>query len=411
MYEYKARKVLISFIVLIFTIMTLIPLISSDLSVVSASVASNKFTEEFDEEDLIITVAMHVLSEPDYDVIPRPTIIEPLYNLADEITAYDVTMSDNSYMVVNANRENPVVLEFGDGILIKPDSTNNTKTKNYYIGPGITAKRDISNNNFTINIGVETTDIKTDDIIAAERRYMAICKESNLAVKSVLENTKATLKILQSLDNPTTSGDIYDLIIGLADLPPLTTLTSKKDIPCYYFFIYGTTSRFQGVNGAANHCGATSAYNMVAYYRCIYGDDIAETNMNTVFTAIHKRVGSALGLPVMPFEYRRGLKGYIEKDTNYKITITDLNTQWATYKAEIDANRMTALCIFATIIQAHYVNGIGYKIFSNGTCYARVIDNWTGYNPITDPIKDVPEKYYLYNSGVLYDVTRVYIYK
>lgn len=100
------------------------------------------------------------------------------------------------------------------------------------------------------------------------------------------------------------------------------------------------------------------------------------------FAKVHNRIANG---PTMPLFYRTRLTSYINFDAiPFKIVTADLNVKWETYKAEVDANRMSAICIWPAILNAHWVNGIGYRIYSGGTCYARIIDNWSSYNPLTD---------------------------
>lgn len=234
MYNFKSRKVLVCYIVLIFMLIAIIPLILSDLSVVSAGVSPKIITNKFDEEDLAITIALHVLSEPDYDVIPYPERIEPLYNLTDEITSYNVTMSDTSYMVVNANRNNPVVLEFGSGCMLETEIINTEK--NYYISPGIIAKKD-KIGKLSLNMS-DSENIKTEDIKFVENKFANFCKTPNLEAKSVLEEAKITLqqtKALQLIYN-TTLADLYDFLVWIL---PTSGLIAEKDIVMYGNYAWG----------------------------------------------------------------------------------------------------------------------------------------------------------------------------
>lgn len=165
-------------------------------------------------------------------------------------------------------------------------------------------------------------------------------------------------------------------------------------------------SMFQGVNGAQNHCGVTSAYNMVAYYRLRLGEPILANDRLTVFTEIHRRMGSG---PTLPVYYRSGLQSYISYDTKYKISVSNIIIfGWEFFKAQVDADGMSAMCVWPAVLNAHWINGIGYRIYSNGAKYARIMDNWASYNPLTDP--KVPARYTIFGD-YLYDLTTVTIYK
>jgi len=99
----------------------LIACLSLPASANTATIEQNfENTIQFDELDLWLTVGIHILSENKNDNSPwdPSTYIvqyEPLYNLNKEIIAYYVTLSSGGYMVVNANKYNPIVLEFGYG--------------------------------------------------------------------------------------------------------------------------------------------------------------------------------------------------------------------------------------------------------------------------------------------------------
>lgn len=394
MYNKKFKcKTLCMFLVAFMLISTLAVCIQPVAYAVEASKTPNsvEFNDAFDETDVLVAVALHVRCEPLLDKRVRPAIITPLYDLSDNVIAYDVTMSDGSYLIVNANKENPMIIEFAESRIqnIRSDK------KKYYLAPGIILEKES-------NDGQEMKLVNTQYRVSSQSTELL---ELQTAFSSVLNTPNDTLAKQHSaakvqLENYIQSTkdkekDKYDFLISSTDMPSgtyvddlITGITSVTP--------FGTTGEFDGVNGADNHCAATSAFNMVLYYRYRMGDPIASGDREDVFTDIHERVGNG---PVTPLQYRNRITRYIEEDTSYNITVSNLGDTWANYRSEIKSKHMTVMCLWPALFSAHMINGVGIREYSSGTNYCAVLNNWSSQSIV-----------YTVFGTELYDLSKVHIY-
>lgn len=354
----------------------------------------------FDKLDLYLTIAIHEKSEGKKLSSVSPETIIPLYDLYDNIFAYYVEMSDNTYMIVNANRDNPVLLEFGEGTYenLKDLAESKDYTGNIvYFGAGsyVRAETAAEKNNGVYTDGKNKAKI-TKEAKTEINKFYDLCETENSAKKNMLSKTKEIL-----LESKTIVDDFYDsIIIFQFQLPSLAYLSD--DIRFYRSFVYGTTGDFEiltALDGGTitNHCAATSAYNMVAYYRYCMGDTISSSERDSVFLHIHSYMGNG---PVLPAAYHNRIEAYIENETDYSIALSDPAETWAAYINEVQNDRMCFLCIInALLITGHFINGTGYRIYEDGSQYARVIDNW----------KNNSYRFYIFGE-YLNQIGGVYIY-
>lgn len=342
---------------------------------------------DFDEDDVLIVVATHILYDPHIKDYPRPIKIEPLFNLSNEIIAYDVTMSNGSYIIVNANKNNPIVLEFGESRLEFQNSNN----KKFYLGPCIIAeKNDSESNYFKIINTQKLVYSQASEILRFQYVFETFCKTYN---ELLSDRHIATKKVLQK-KSFSKNKDKFDFLLDANQLPN-ATYTEKLITSINYITPYGTTSEFDGINGVNNHCASTSAFNMVLYYRYRMGIPISSSDRNSVFSAIHSRIKNG---PVNPTQYRNRIKKYIELDTSYNISVENISNTWNSYKNEIDNDRMNFMCIIPGIFDAHMINGVGYRIYPNGN-YCVVLNNWYSQS-----------KVYTIFGVALYNLSKIYIY-
>jgi len=304
-------------------------------------------------------------------------------------------------MIVNANRDNPVLLEFGEGTyenLIELAEHKDYVGNIMYLGAGSFLRAE--------NVTEKTKNIYSDGInkekITKEseiqiNEFYNFCKKENKQKKKILSETKVLLS--SSLEDQQNA--FFDsIIIGTSSLPSLVFLSDN--IVNYSSPLYGVTYEFQGLtalNGGsiANHCAATSAFNMLAYYRYCMGDPIPYSERESIFLSIHSYMGNG---PVTPAAYHNRIEAYIENETDYSITLSDPAETWVAYINEVQNDRMCFLCIVnVLLLTGHFINGIGYRIYEDGSQYARVIDNW---NYVTT-------KYYIFGQ-YLNQIGGVYIY-
>lgn len=350
----------------------------------------------FDETDLLIMVAKFVKGEFS-SPYPEPMSYEELYSIRDEVLAYKVVLSNDFYVIVNANRENPVWLEFGE---IDQNEVSQSNEKSievhataYYLGPGCIATKDeVRTALSTRNVGV-SHDKLSSDVLDYENRFLQFCEAENEIANKRLKEAK--MLVSSRITKMKDTDDKYDFII---DSVPAEGCIQEKNLAKYADFKYGTTSLFRNVNGAKNHCAATSAYNEYAYYRLIMGEPLSNDidDMKEVFTTIHKRMGNG---PVNPLQYRNRIKKFVGEDTVYHCDVAKPAPTFTKYQEYIDWGRMPVLCVMPALFDAPMINGTGYRVYSSVT-YARIIDNWNNN----------PNKWYIFGED-LFAMSWVYIYK
>ena len=229
-------------------------------------------------------------------------------------------------------------------------------------------------------------------------KFYDFCAEPNIHKKNALQETRGAIGLNGN------QWSIFDLIKYEDELPAGDFY--PENIIYYDIVTYGTTGYFgtlTALDGSTiyNHCGATSAYNIVSYYRYRLSDPIPYDQMGSTFLVIHSYMRNG---PFTPSEYHQRIKSYIENETNYSIILTDPAETWEAYKAEVRANRMCFMCIIPiNVFEAHYINGIGYREYHDGSKYARVIDNWHH-----EKGKKL-HRYYIFGAG-LFQIGGVYIY-
>jgi hypothetical protein len=369
---------------------------------VAETTTKTQVARSFDLTDALIAAALHSKAD-NQDANIKPINTKELYNTSDEITAYEIILSDYSYIVVNADLSNPIVIEFGqrDELYCKYSTE-----KEYYIGPTYRFERATNKQSeLFVSESSKSTEIEATvaELQLAEEKLKTALQSVDTTQKSIHSEARSLFDASSNGISKNKDKNPYDFIIDFSSLPSASTLSSSKTITSATstsITPYGTTNDFDGVNDADNHCAATSAYNMVIYYMYRNGDTIptSETAREALFTAIHKRIKNG---PVTPSGYRTRIKKYVNNDmSGYSITVDNIRDNWDNYKAECDSNRMSLMCLWPALFNAHMVNGIGYRTYSNGSKYCQIINNW--YSDLTQ---------YCIFGQALYDLSKIYITK
>lgn len=357
----------------------------------------NETENSLDEFDLWVVLGMHIVAEKSDSSSPWSTSTKisqyiPLYDLNDNIIAYYVTLTDGGYIVVNNNKDNPIVLEFGYDIIGTDLLVNSSKLssigdeKIYYFGFGGFFKADKDNNleqsdKILKNINEKAISdvITVDEIRETSKMFNKFINDDNLSKKQQFETYKNyALEILGNrkneitfIENPVDWG-IFDSSI----LPGGSF--SGGNIIGYNNLSYGTTYEFENIDvlgGVNNHCGATSAFNMVLYSRYRIGNPVQVNQRIDLFKGVHGYIGNG---PTLPSLYVTGFNAYVNYDTNYTPYAQNLGySSWSNYKSYINNDRMIFMVIWPQLLKAHYINGIGYREYSGGDDkFCRVVDNW-----------------------------------
>ena len=106
-----------------------------------------------------------------------------------------------------------------------------------------------------------------------------------------------------------------------------------------------------------------------------------------------------------PSQYNQRINSYIENETNYSILLFDPLETWEDYKVEVRTNRMCFMCVIPiNVFEAHYINGMGYREYYNGSKYARVYDHWQHDDGMN------LHRFYIFGEG-LFQIGGVVIYE
>jgi hypothetical protein len=137
---------------------------------------------------------------------------------------------------------------------------------------------------------------------------------------------------------------------------------------------------------ASNHCGATAVTNLALYFvergesDLLYNGDKDDT-----FEAVHDIVGNG---PVMTIA---GSASEYFDDQGVSLNYSSVGTT-SSYKTAIDNNRPVGLLLAEGIVSWHWILGVGYRNYTSGSMYFRIVDGWY----------DNMDSYYLPHSGSLW---------
>ncbi|MCI8609250.1 MAG: hypothetical protein HFE73_06365 [Firmicutes bacterium] len=289
--------------------------------------------------------------------------IEPIYDTEDNILAYYVSFLPDGYIIVNNNILNPMAIEFS-AIRGEEEMQLESKAKNEKLVYGI-----LEENNFnsrTFETGLEQMEVLKytqnmqdflntpnyeEQILHEELRTQLINKRGNI----IPRDTDATYGIVSSANLPT----------GTYATRNLTEFSTTN---------WGTMSEFKSyVGDANNYCGATAAFNVVNYYQHRYNRSslLYGNSRTSTFVQLFNKIGNG---PVLPNTINQGLKEYVESRGS-SFSYTDSNT-FPYIKQQINDGKMSIMLLSSAINKWHYVNVIGYRDYSSGTDYVRIINGW-----------------------------------
>lgn len=256
----------------------------------------------------------------------------PICGNSGEVFAYCVLFGAAGYVIINNNRDNPVALEFSEN-----DSTGSVAAMR--LQDSIRLASSSSENGFLASL--RRPNIEVADY---HQRYME----------------KFGDRIGQR------SGSI----LPPTDLP--RGIFTSNHIPATLGSMWGTTSEFAGIGGAANHCGSTAAFNVIAYYRNrLSRPALMLSARSATFAALHARIGDG---PVLFNALVGGLKSYVQsRGSSFGSAVTG---GWVGIKREIDAGRMAIMLLTFSLFNWHYVNAIGYRRYQSGGDYIQVVNGW-----------------------------------
>ena len=271
-------------------------------------VVSAEVNECISNADINLITAQHVLTNYGTDVSPLNII--PLYDIEDNLIAYNVNLDNGAYLIINSNKNNPIITEFGETQYISPSNS-----KQYYINPLIVESDLNSLNDSKIRTSSEN-----------DNPFYNFLKSNNSNKKTEYENLKEkiysntsynlTSSMTKEVDN-----DDYDFFLYSADLKPTAYSETYINYANSLVAKWKNMTTFATLNDVHDHCAATSAYNLIYYYKYINNDTlpITTSEIHQLFLDIHDYIGNG---PVIPLQFRNRLKDYLEDETDYNYTIS-----------------------------------------------------------------------------------------
>lgn len=318
---------------------------------------------EMDPLDVIVAGAIHLSSEIDEEDMlsdeAYPKEIIPLHDFEGSVIAYYITFTSDSYAVVNNNRLNPTVLEFGEGENPFIREILDTATHPFIV---YNDPFDVFNKNIfersTVYEGEELIenhpDLLEEDLVAIEfhsqvRDLLVEANEANPQVNFVRGKDSNWGFVTAS---------------GL----PSGTYTSKtlKNLPANF----AVMSSFSN-NTTKNHCGATAVTNLALIFGQRSGNSklIVNGKINDTFRTIHPKY--VKNGPITTIADKA--KDYFKARGVSTLKSTSVGTV-SGYRNQIDKERPVGV-LLQKGSEAHWVVGVGYRKYGS-TTYFRIVTGW-----------------------------------
>ena len=327
------------------------------------TLVSKRLRSKMDELDVIVAAAIYLSSEIVEDNLlseaAHPKEISPLYNFEGEIVAYHITFTTNCYAVVNNNRSNPTVLEFG-----KEDNPLINEILNSVINPVI-----VYNDPFDVFHKAPLMEINPsgiDDIIQIHPELLEDDRDAvafHSHVRRILEETIPQKNFLKGANDWG--------FLNLGDLPSATLQKSKSVTSISGDF--ATTGQFAN-SETKNHCGAVAVTNLALIFgrRSGNGKLIINNSVKDTFRKIHPTYVSNGPVATIADKAKDYFKS---RKFTLNSSLLGLNS---TFKTSIDNNKPIGM-LLQNSKEAHWIIGIGYRDYVENKktiTYFRILDGW-----------------------------------
>ena len=316
---------------------------------------------EMDALDVITAGAIHLSSEIEEEhLLPSgsyPKEIIPLHDVDGSVIAHYITFTSDSYAVVNNNRLNPTVLEFGEEenpfIREVLDSSNN---------PFI-----VYNDPFEVFNKNSLTPSGVFDGVKLIENYPNLLKEN---VATVEHHSKVRNLLIEANPqvNPVRGKKDDDWgFVDASGLPSGTyTYKTLKNLPSNF----AVMSSFKN-STTNNHCGATAVTNLALIFGQRTGNSklIVNGKIEDTFRTIHPEYVE--NGPVSTIASKA--KKYFESRKVKELKSTSVETA-SKYRKQIDEERPIGVLVQRGK-EAHWIVGVGYRKYGS-TTYFRIVTGW-----------------------------------
>lgn len=357
------RKILCLMLAVIMAFSVNISASATEIDANDEVITANNSLEELDA----LLIASSVLNAPDIanDILTSGATendVLPLYNASGEIVAFHVSFEPTGYAVVNNNITNPTVIEFGEGVNQLIDDILKVESNPHIIYNNPT---EIYVSNVTTRTVNNASDLHT---------YYPILGKPNSAAANQLTQLRQFVQSEVSVHSDGDYGfiDWGNMPSGAYDWDLVANAASTD---------WATTSEFSSI--AKDHCGATAVTNFALYFANRGHTNLKiNSSVYDTFVAVHKIVGDG---PVMTIADET--KEYFS-DRGYTLKTSSV-ASFSGIQTAIGNDRPCGILLANAIVDWHWVICVGYRAYSSGGSYMRVVDGWN----------DTTLKFYLCNSG------------
>lgn len=343
-----------------------------------------------DALDILVAAYKVLDSEIDsvWDEITDIKSFSPLYDYTGEkIIAYYVGFVPSGYVIVNNNKNNPVVLEFSqsdatmiEDMLVENKNICYTGSLEYSdISTLSLSTRNSSAKNFShADMFYDMLSVSDYSVASSVSNIKnEIINMSGSVIGSVNSIEKLTPQNSRSSYTKEELRDIYEMI-HWDDLPSGTI--DRGYVTGYSQCTWGTDTDFTFLtddngNDVRNHCTSVAAFNIITYYMESLNESDLYINddRDDTFLDIYNRLGAG---PVLLSGMNSGLIDYVD-DLN--IGLSYEYSACNTYTSIMMAIEQDHVCgVLLSRIQGwHTVMAMGYhQLTSSGEKYLRIVDGW-----------------------------------
>ncbi|MFI3214934.1 MAG: hypothetical protein R3Y24_16620 [Eubacteriales bacterium] len=325
----------------------------------TSAFANTPMTTEMDTLDSLVAAGSVLNSNKSEDaMVDGNTVFDdiiPLYDTNDNVVAHYVKLAPSGYAVVNNNKDNPAVIEFGE--------TSNELIEEILIS-SITPKI-IYNNPLDVYDANSLQALSRNNNESFYDMYPDLATP-NPSLSAQNQEFKETLLAEQNQGRSVTNEGF-----GFINWDEMPTDDYSADT-----ILYATSTDWAKMSDyndiADNHCGATALTNLAMYFDRRGYDGLAiNDSKDDTFEEFHSRVddGPEITLASDAVDYFKDYGNHTLKYDTIGATFTNL-------KDAISQDRICGMLMIDNPISWHWILGVGYRDYSNGSDYIRIHNGW-----------------------------------
>lgn len=331
----------------------------------------DKKQNKIDDLDLIL-IAQEYLSGTEEDLWYDDFSIKDIKELYDEngeIYSYYISFLPSGYAIINADLDNPIALEFGEGEKKELTELMNTNrnTKIFYDSGSVCELTNlptlIGSNKSLISDKSELKSVDSEQkMLHQQRREKAL---------EMMEDTTATVKADTSnqIKLYSTAEELREKY-GMIDFNDLPSGSYTSDWLSLYGITWATDDLLPN---AENCCGCVTATNIVNWYaNTKYSGLLVNGSLQDTIDKMYTYTGDGPEITIAP-----DVKNYCTS-MGYTCTTSSVGNTTA-FKNAIANDLPLGVLLCAGISDWHWVLGVGYREYTGGDFYIRNVNTWDDY--------------------------------